>query len=147
MRVNKISRIKLTQSVKTHRFYSNTVKNDFDYSLFFMKYKTYLPSNALPSNNFLTWFIGFTEGEGSFIVNNRGDLAFVVTQSTTDIQVLYYIKETLGFGKVISQSVKTSRYVTQSKKEIEIIISLFNGNVILPTRKNKLDSFIKGFNT
>lgn len=82
----------------------------------------------------MTWFIGFTEGEGSFIVNNRGDLAFVITQSTSDIRVLNFIKETLGFGKVISQSAKTSRYVTQSKKEIDIIISIFNGNIVLPSR-------------
>ena len=68
----------------------------------------------------------------------RGDLAFVVTQSTSDIRVLYSIKETLGFGKVISQSAKTSRYITQSKKEIEIFISLFNGNIVLPTRHKNL---------
>lgn len=142
----KPSKVKNFQSLTLHRFYSNTVKYDFDFSLFFTKYKSYLPSNALPSSNFLAWFIGFTEGEGSFILNNRGDLAFVVTQSTTDLQALYYIKETLGFGKVISQSAKTSRYTTQSKKEIEVIISLFNGNVVLPTRQKKLENFIKGFN-
>jgi hypothetical protein len=67
-------------------------------------------------------------------------------QSTSDINILYYIQETLGFGKVISQSVKTSRYVTQSKIEIEIIINLFNSNIILPTRKIQLNKFIKGFN-
>ena len=126
------------------------VKNEFDFTLFYAKYKAYLrpggKENLLPSPSFLTWFIGFTEGEGSFIVNNRGDLAFVVTQSTSDIEVLNFIKETLGFGKVIPQSVKTSRYVTQSKKEIEIIITLFNGNTVLPTRKKVLKKFIEGFN-
>ena len=74
-----------------------------------------MPTNLSPSYNFLSWFVGFTEGDGSFIVNNRSDLAFVVVQSTTDIIVLHYIQETLGFGKVISQSVKISRYITQSK--------------------------------
>jgi len=59
---------------------------------------------------------------------------------------LYHIKDTLGFGKVISQSVKTSRYLTQSKKEIEIIISLFNGNTVLPSRQKQLVNFINGFN-
>nr|YP_010218704.1 LAGLIDADG endonuclease [Morchella brunnea]UBU98541.1 LAGLIDADG endonuclease [Morchella brunnea] len=121
-------------------------KNEFDFTLFYDKYKTYLPENLLPSPSFLTWFIGFTEGEGSFIANNRGDLSFVVTQSTSDIRVLHFIKETLGFGKVISQSVKTSRYVTQSKREIEIIITLFNGNTVLPTRQKVLEKFIAGFN-
>ena len=121
--------------------------NSFNFSLFYKKYKTYLPDNILPSKDFLTWLIGFTEGEGSFIVNNRGDLAFVIVQSTDDVRVLYYIQEILGFGKVISQSLKTSRYTTQSKKEIEIIISLFNGNIVLPTKKIRLNNFIKGFNS
>uniref|UniRef100_UPI0022FDAE20 hypothetical protein n=1 Tax=Pseudofabraea citricarpa TaxID=1664388 RepID=UPI0022FDAE20 len=121
--------------------------NNFNFTLFYKKHKAYLPKHIGPSNNFLTWFIGFSEAEGSFIVNNRGDLAFIITQSTTDIGVLYFIEETLGFGKVISQSIKCSRYVTQSKKEIDIIISIFNGNTVLPTRQKKLDLFIKGFNS
>ena len=69
----------------------------FDFYPFYIKYKAYFPKNTIPSSNFLTWFIGFSEGEGSFIVNNRGDLAFVVTQSTSDIKVLHFIQETLGF--------------------------------------------------
>ena len=90
--------------------------------------------------------MGFTEGEGSFIVNNRGDLAFVITQATNDKQILEYIKEVLGFGKVIPQSAITSRYVTQNKREIDIIISIFNGNIILPSRQQKFAIFIEGFN-
>lgn len=105
-----------------------------------------MPNNILPSDKFLTWLIGFTEGEGSFVVNNRGDLAFIITQNTSDIKVLHFIKETLGFGKVIKQSSTTSRYVTQSKKEIEILISIFNGNTILPSKQKRLNSFINGFN-
>lgn len=122
-------------------------KSNFNFSYFYEKHKGYLPNNLLPSYNFLCWFVGFTEAEGCFIVNNRGDLCFVITQSTSDINVLYYIQETLAFGKVISQSEKTSRYVTQNKKEIEIIISLFNGNLVLPSRQKKFDLFIRGFNS
>ena len=126
---------------------SSVPSDKFSFYIFYSKYKELLPKSSLPSDKFLSWLIGFAEGEGSFIVNNRGDLSFIIVQSTTDIKVLQYIKETLGFGKVIPQSIKTSRYVTQSKKEIEIIISLFNGNAILPTTKVKLDKFIKGFNS
>ena len=73
-------------------------------------------------------------------------MSFIVTQSTTDIRILHYIRETLGFGKVIAQSIVTSRYVTQNKKEIEIIISIFNGNTVLAKTKEKIVRFIKGFN-
>ena len=76
----------------------------------------------------------------------RGGLQFVITQSSSDVQVLNYIKTNLGFGKVIPQSANTSRYVTQNKKEIELIIHLFNGNIILPSRRKKFENFVKGFN-
>lgn len=130
-------RLFITLCISNHRF---------NYSLFYETYKAHLPYSLKPSNEILTWLIGFTEGEGCFVVNNRGDLAFIITQTSTDVGVLYFIKETLGFGKVISQSINTSRYVTQSKKEIEIIITLFNGNTVLPTTRAKLEKFIAGFN-
>ena len=126
--------------------YDSNLNNKFDFSAFYMKYNTHLPNNQIPSENFLTWLVGFTEGEGSFIVNNRGDLAFVITQATIDKQVLEFIQEILGFGKVIRQSAITSRYVTQNKKEIDIIVSLFNGNLVLPKRQETFYLFVKGFN-
>lgn len=139
---------------KEYMLLSCPIYNHFKFTNYYEKSKHYLSKNLAatqlptqPSSYFLTWFIGFSEGEGSFIVNNRGDLAFVITQSTTDIKILYYIQERLGFGKVIAQSVKTSRYVTQSKKEIDIIISIFNGNIILPTKQDILKLFIKAFNS
>jgi hypothetical protein len=129
---------------KRHK--SNRSNYNFYFSAFYAKYTTYLPHNKIPSEVFLTWLVGFTEGEGSFIVNNRGDLAFVITQATVDKQVLEFIQETLGFGKVIRQSALTSRYVTQNKREIDIIISIFNGNLVLPKRQETFDLFTKGFN-
>ena len=60
----------------------------FDFTLFYTKYKALYGERPLPSKEFLTWLIGFTEGDGSFIVNKRGDLAFVITQSTSDIRTL-----------------------------------------------------------
>jgi hypothetical protein len=135
--------------ISSQKFQSSTVainNDNFDLTPFHKKIKTHLPDVNPPSDKFLTWLIGFSEGEGSFIVNNRGDLAFVITQSTIDIKVLEFIKETLGFGKVIAQSSNTSRYVTQSKIEIDIIISLFNGNIILPSKQKSFEKYIKGFN-
>jgi len=84
-------------------------------------------------------------------------LAFVITQATIDKQVLEFIQEILGFGKVIPPSAITSRYITQNKKEIDILVSLFNGNLVLPKRqetfdlflfnqKETFDLFVKGFN-
>jgi hypothetical protein len=114
--------------------------------LFYTKYEALYGTRPLPSKEFLTWLIGFTEGDGSFIVNKRGDLAFVIVQATSEIRTLEFIKETLGFGQVISQSVTTSRFVCQTKLQIELIISLFNGNLVFPSRQKSLKNFIDGFN-
>jgi hypothetical protein len=132
------------------------IKDKFNFSAFYSKFKSsklrgtkekeIFPLDK-PSEEILTWFIGFTEGDGSFIVNNRGDLSFVITQSTSDIQVLYFILETLGFGKVIRQSSTTSRLIVQNKKEIELIVSLFNGNLILPSKKKSFELFLLAFNS
>jgi hypothetical protein len=134
------------RSFISKRHMSNSTNNYFDFSTFHEKYKSHFPNKEVPSNAFLTWLIGFTEGKGSFIVNNRGDLVFVITQATVDKQILEFIKEILGFGKVIAQSAITSRYVTQNKKEIDMIISLFNGNIVLPKRQETFDKYVKGFN-
>ena len=81
-------------------------KKSFEFSSFHEKFKEYYPYLRQPNNRFLEWFIGFSEGEGSFIVAKRGDLSFVITQSSLDIESLNYIKDNLGFGKVIKQSIK-----------------------------------------
>ena len=81
--------------IKYSTYANKTWENErlnFNYNTFYEKHKAYLPTNLSPLYKFLSWFTGFTEGDGSFIVNNRGDLAFVVVQSTTDIKVLHYIQ-------------------------------------------------------
>ena len=134
----------LILSLITHSLCSST----FSLELFYAKFTKYYPSATLPDEEFLIWLIGFTEGDGCFTLNSRGEASFVITQSTIDVQVLNMIKEKLGFGSVIVQSVRsrTSRYVVNKKREIELLILLFNGNLILPSRKAQLEQFIIGFN-
>lgn len=120
----------------------------FDFTPFYSKFREYYPNLKQPTNKFLEWFIGFSEGEGSFILAKRGDLAFVVTQSTTDVQSLNYIKDNFGFGKVIKQSIKqnTHRFVIQDTKNLFLICLLFNGNMVFPTRKARFLTFLSSFN-
>ena len=49
----------------------------FDFSFF---KNQDLINHSMPSENFLTWFIGLTEGDGSFIITRREDWQFVITQ-------------------------------------------------------------------
>ena len=89
----------------------------FDFTLFNEAYKNHFRDRPLPSASFLQWFIGFTEGDGCFTVAKRGDISFIITQSTSDILILHYIQNVLGFGSVIVQSKDnfTHRYVVQDK--------------------------------
>lgn len=121
---------------------------NLDFSVFKEKYAKLFQGKPIPSDELLTWLVGFTEADGSFIVNKgRGSLSFVITQGTPDKQVLEYIRDTLGFGSVIKQGVNTSRFVVQSLWGIDLVISIFNGNIVLPSRVVSFAAFIEGFNS
>jgi cytochrome c oxidase subunit 1 len=121
----------------------------YNFTEFYSNYKVLLPGNEIPNKSELIWLIGFAEGDGSFVVSKRGDMSFIVTQSTTDKQVLEYIQNLLGFGKVIIQSSgkgsspsQTSRYVVQDIKNLYLLVLLFNGNIVLPSRKIVFKNFL-----
>ena len=123
-------------------------KRKFNFTQFYNRFKEYYPYLKKTNPKFLQWFIGFSEGEGSFILAKRGDLSFVIPQSTFDIQSLNYIKDNLGFGKVIKQSVKqnTHRFIVQDVKNIYLICLIFNGNMVFPTRYARFLTFLSSFN-
>jgi hypothetical protein len=81
--------------------------------------------------NFLEWFIGFSEGDGSFIVSKK-QCCFVINQK--DIKVLYKIKTTLGFGRVLKYNQNNElfgRYIVGDKQNCERLFAIFNGNIVL----------------
>ena len=102
----------------------------------------------LKDNVFKHWFIGFTEGDGSFIVNKDGYLEFKITQSSLDAQVLFFIKKNLGFGVVRLQDKnnKTHCFRVRDKEGLSKIISIFNGNIFLQTRKAQFKLFVTAYN-
>jgi hypothetical protein len=99
-------------------------------------------------DRFKWWFIGFTEGDGSFILNKDGYLEFKVTQSSVDAQILFHIKKELGFGSVSIQDKlnKTHHYRVRDKKNILKLISIFNGNIITKYKINQFKLWLEGFN-
>ena len=99
-----------------------------------------------PSPEFLTWFIGFSEGDGSFVKTKRGDLHFVITQDTRDKQVLDFIQKELNFGKVIVQGKTTSRFIVQDKLGLYLISLIFNGNIRTPDKLKSFNEFLKVLN-
>jgi Proton-conducting membrane transporter/NADH-Ubiquinone oxidoreductase (complex I), chain 5 N-terminus/LAGLIDADG endonuclease len=100
------------------------------------------------NENFKWWFIGFAEGDGSFIINKNGYLEFKVTQSSIDAQILFYIKKELGFGSVSIQDKenKTHQFRIKDKENLSKIINIFNGNLITKYKINQFNLWVKAFN-
>lgn len=116
---------------------------------FYKNYKQLYPNNVLPSEDFLTWLIGFAEGDGCFYITNKKEPRFTISQSLYDLKVLLYIQKTLGFGKIVNgdKTIKDARFEVRDFHNNGLIISLFNGNMVLPTRYNRFLIYLTAFNT
>jgi hypothetical protein len=89
--------------------------------------------------SFLEWFLGFTEGDGSFSIRKDGSrkrLAFEIFQK--DPKLVYKIRSQLGFGTVSSSGYK---YSVNDKKGLQRIASLFAGNLVLPKRRSQFQKW------
>lgn len=115
----------------------------------FDEYSSLIPQHKKKINlNFLEWFIGFTEGDGSFIVS-KDKVYFDITQNLQDIQVLYYIKKELGFGKVMIRSEKHRNvgvFYVSSKENFTRLITIFNGNLSTNYKKEQFRVWLDTYN-
>jgi len=62
--------------------------------------------------------------------------------------VLFYIKKTLGFGvvRIQDKTNNTHCYRVRDQKGLFNIISIFNGNLFLDSRKNQFKLFLSAYN-
>src|SRR6185503_18833565 len=72
----------------------------FDFTEFYEEFIKKYPNKNKPSQEFLELFVGFFEGDGSFILVKRGDVSVVITKSEKDIEILNKIKNTLAMGNI-----------------------------------------------
>jgi len=83
--------------------------------------------------DFLEWFIGFSEGDGSFTPFR---LSFVINQK--DPKLLFRIKKKLGFGSVYETSTAGIwRYSVTGQKNGLRLYYLFNGHFVLKKTKQR----------
>lgn len=129
---------------KISNYSTITTNENEQFKEFYNKYKIMFPNNKKIFKDWLNWLIGFSEGDGSFIIDNRNNLQFVITQK--DIKVLEMIKNTLGFGRVLKQGKLTYRFIVEQKILMELIILIFNGNMLLPTRIKRFKNFMEVYN-
>lgn len=126
---------------------SSETTRDITYN--FYEYSFLIPQHKKNINpDFLEWFIGFTEGDGSFIVS-KNKVYFDITQSLSDIQVLYFIKKELGFGKVLireQEDRKVGVFYVTSKENFTRLIHIFNGNLSTHHKKKQYEYWLNTFN-
>lgn len=128
--------------------FNNINKNSFNFNKFQLKYKELKPINIIPNQKFLEWFVGFFEGNGSFILGKRGDIGIMFTQSYKNINILKYINNNLNIGNIILESKKDIIYklTINKKQDIYLLSLIFNGNLVLPTRYGKFIIFLAKLN-
>nr|YP_203336.1 orf271 [Zancudomyces culisetae]AAW49503.1 orf271 [Zancudomyces culisetae] len=114
--------------------------------LFKSEFQKIKKSNA-PDDKFLYWLIGFTEGDGCFSINHRKELSFILIQGIDNIELLKTIQTTLNMGNLIKQGPRVYRLIIQKREDLRLLILLFNGNLILPSRKVQFNLFLLNFNS
>lgn len=122
--------------------------NKYDFNAFYEKYKEVKPRNNIPSKEFLEWFIGFFEGNGSFILAKRGDISLSISELNEDKEILEYIKKNLNMGNILVESKKnnTIKWVVNKQKDIYLLCLLLNGNLVLPLRYGRFSIFLAKLN-
>lgn len=130
-----------------------TCRTSFNFLAFHKYYNTLFGKDAQHiSDNWLTWFIGFVEGDGAIqtFANNTRE-RFVLTQKESNI--LYHIHKTLGIGNVKHFPQGTSgnkndfyRLIVDNPSQILLLAFLFNGNLALTHRIQQLSLWINVLN-
>lgn len=128
---------------------SETTREAFDFDLFWKhrpEHKTRI------EKRFLEWFVGFVEGDGSFLMWHDGKTlraGFILDQE--DPKVIKRLRTALGFGTVseITKKEKKSlfyhggvryeertywRYAVYDKKGLMHLFFIFYGNIVLEQR-------------
>ena len=101
---------------------------------------------------FLEWFIGFSEGDGSFIVTHikstgKDRLFFLINQE--DRKVMYKIQKELGFGSVNPYKQKGAtyyRYQVSAKNDLTRLVHIFNGNLLTTKVKKRFENWLQAYN-
>lgn len=98
---------------------------------------------------FLEWFVGFTDGEGSFLFRPIGDkphyiFEFRISLHVDDKDLLFYIKDNLELGSVVVKD-SVCIYIVNKREEIKVLIEIFNKTPLNSTKYLNFICFKQAF--
>jgi len=104
--------------------------------------------NLIFKSKFLQWFVGFTDGDGSFSIVKSGGtyrLHFGLGQSYYNIRILYYIKSMLGYGSITKYNAKKMAQLRITDRSVlkEIIFPIFEAIPLLTVKHFNYTQFKK----
>lgn len=88
---------------------------------------------------FEDWFVGFVEGDGSFICDRNAKRLYLRIRQK-DPKILYHIKNWLGYGSVNLELDGYYTYQVSSKVQIKALINIFNGKLVLSKTNDRFVS-------
>ena len=113
-----------------------TRETSFNFTNFKTKHNKHI------SDDWLTWFIGFSEGDGAFLTY-KNSCSFILTQK--EQAILDHIRNRLEIGYVKNFG-KFSRFIVKDKKSLLLLIDIFNGNLFLDKRKIQIKNWFSALN-
>ena len=136
--------VRFPELLRTYQIHRKVFDQPFNFDAF---YNTLPPSVPKPDQKFLEWFVGFSEGDGSFIVTATGRCIFSIAQR--DELLLRQIQQTLGFGSIYPNRSDPGIFhyhVSSIEKDIFPLIQLFNGNLVLKKTNKRFKSWVANYN-
>lgn len=99
------------------------------------------------TNLFYSWLAGLIDANGNISVTSNNIPYFEITLASKDIQTLYKIKKTLGFGNIIKR-LNTNAYKIRSSKKLHLLnlINNINGLLLTPEKHLQLIKICKFYN-
>lgn len=131
---------------------NETLVSAFRFSAFCVYFNALFKNSDHLSDDWLTWFIGFAEGDGAIQTYGEGKrVRFVLTQKESAI--LYNIQHKLNVGVVRhfpqGKSGKNNdfyRWIVDDSSQILLLAFLFNGNLAVNKRIEQLALWINALN-
>jgi hypothetical protein len=140
-------------SLDSKQSVSETIREtSFKFAVFHDYYNTLFKNKSHLSDEWLTWFIGFAEGDGAIQTYDEGKrIRFVLTQKESDILYKIQFKFNIGVVKHFPQgkSGKNNdfyRWMVDNPSHILLLAFLFNGNLAQNHRIEQLALWVNALN-